>query len=128
MDALRPRSADSWTPAIDVIETDDDVLVVVDLPGVEPDGVDVSLAGNMLTLQGDRPVSDHPEAATVHARERAQGRFNRSIPMPVPINPDGVSAESNCGVLQIRLPKAEHAKAQKIQVATPRKAATSGGE
>ena len=119
IEAIRPRdTAAHWIPAIDVVESADEILVVVDLPGTDPKSVDVSLAGNMLTLSGDKPAAPTEEEKTVHACERARGPFSRSIPMPVPVDPDAVSAESKGGVLQIRIAKAERAKARKIQVAT----------
>ena len=91
---------------------------VVDLPGVDPKSVDVSLAGNMLAVKGNKPPTPTEAEPTTHTAERAQGPFSRSIPMPSPVNPDAVSAESQEGVLRIRIGKSEKAKARKIPVET----------
>jgi len=103
-------------PPVDVIETPDNVLVVADLPGVDPNAVEITLAGNMLTLKGETPATATDEAQTIHVQQRASGPFSRSIPLPVPVNPDQVSAESKNGTLHIRMNKAESAQAHKIVV------------
>lgn len=104
------------TPSVDVVETGDDVIVLADLPGVDPAGLDVSLAGNMLTIKGTKPVTPIAEGHVVHANERAHGKFTRSVPLPAPVNPEIVSAEARDGVLRIRLAKSERAKSRQIQI------------
>lgn len=106
----------SAVPSIDVVETGDDVVILADLPGVDPAGLDVSLAGNMLTIKGTKPVTPIAEGHVVHTNERAHGRFCRSIPLPVAVNPESVVAESRDGVLRIRLAKSERVKSRQIQI------------
>lgn len=119
IDAIRPRgTAGTWSPAADVVETADEVLVIIDLPGVEPEAVDLSLAGNMLTIRGEKPASSIAGEQVRHRCERLSGPFSRSIPMPAPVNPDAVTAETRQGVITIRLAKSERAKARKIEVKT----------
>ena len=110
------RGADRpWTPAVDLIETPTDVLVDVDLPGIDPVLVDVSLTGNMLTVQGPKRTHIPPQGGTVHVAERMQGPFQGvRFPMPTPVIADSVSAEMKNGVLQIRLMKSEKARSTKI--------------
>lgn len=103
-------------PAVDLVETLDEVHVTVDLPGVDPATIDLTLAGNMLTIQATVPARPDAEDADVHRRERATGEFKRSIPMPVAVNPDSVTAESHHGVLFVRLSKAEQLKKRSIKV------------
>src|SRR3954451_5175079 len=107
-----------WSPAVDVMETPTEVQVDVDLPGVEPGLVDVSLAGNMLTIQGPKKLSTGSETASVHLTERMHGPFHRCIPMPAPVVAEGVTAELKNGVLRLRLLKSERARAMKIPVRT----------
>lgn len=105
-----------WRPAVDVIETPESVRVLVNLPGVDPAAVDVTIAGNMLTIRGsaaDPMVTDND---VQHVRQRNTGAFERSIPMPVPVNADEVIAEARHGVLTIRLGKSERAKARQIAI------------
>ena len=117
--AIRPKGSEGrWKPAVDVVESDEEILVVADLPGVEPSSVDVSLAGNLLTISGDKPATESEEGQTVHTAERLHGSFSCSIPMPVAVNPDSVAAETSNGVLRIRLGKAERVKSHKIQINT----------
>jgi HSP20 family protein len=125
MEAIRPRGGETqWMPAIDVVESANEILVVVDLPGTDPNSVDLSLAGNMLTVSGHKPATPTEEEQAIHVGERMRGPFSRSIPMPAPVDPDTVSAESQNGVVQIRIGKVEQAKARKIHVATPQEAST----
>lgn len=121
--AIRPRGTGHWTPDVDVLESADAVLVVVDLPGVDPGSVDVSLAGNMLTISGEKSPVQLAELQTTHHCERHCGKFSRSIPMPAPVEAEDVSAQSRDGVLQVRLAKSERAKARRIQVG-----GSSGGD
>ncbi len=117
LDVVGLRGADRpWTPAVDLIETPTEVLVDVDLPGIDPVLVDVSLTGNMLTVQGPKRTHIPPPGGTVHVTERMQGPFQRAIPMPTPVIADSVSAEIKNGVLKIRLMKSEKARAMKITV------------
>jgi HSP20 family protein len=119
LDAIRPRGSDrGWMPFIDLLETPNEVLVLADLPGVDPKSVDITLTGNMLTLRGEKSSLGAEEGRVLHVRERTRGPFQRSIPMPAPVNPDDVTAEADHGVLRIRLAKADRAKARQIQVTT----------
>ena len=106
-------------PLVDVIETSDAVLVEVDLPGVDPQLVDVLLAGNMLTLRGKRPGRLAAEGETTHLTERGRGEFQRSIPMPAAVDSEQVSAHAENGVLHVRLAKTERALPRQIRVNAP---------
>jgi HSP20 family protein len=117
LDVVGLRGTDrQWAPAVDLVETPTEIHIDVDLPGVEPSLVDVSLAGNMLTIQGPKKLTLTPEGAVIHLVERMQGPFHRMIPMPAPVVPDSVSADLKNGVLRLRLLKSEKARAQKIPV------------
>ncbi len=117
LDVVGLRGADRpWTPAVDLMETPTEVLVDVDLPGIDPVLVDVSLMGNMLTVKGPKRTHIPPQGGSVHLSERMQGPFERAIPMPAPVIADSVSAELKNGVLKIRLMKSEKARAMKIVV------------
>ncbi|MFQ5733034.1 MAG: Hsp20/alpha crystallin family protein [Planctomycetaceae bacterium] len=118
LDALGLRGSRPWYPAIDVIETPDTVCVAINLPGVDADSVDVSIAGNMLTVKGEAPeiaIGDHD---TAHMRQRNAGPFERSIPMPVAVDSERVSAEAKLGVLTIRLAKSERTQTRQIPIRT----------
>jgi len=106
----------AWRPEVDVIESPEHVWVLVNVPGANPDDIHVSLAGNMLTVKGETietPLSDNDFG---HVMQRKRGAFERSIPMPVPVDPDHVSAEARYGVLRIQLGKSERAKSRQIKI------------
>jgi HSP20 family protein len=88
----------------------------LEIPGVNPDLVEVTLAGNMLTVRGEKPATQRDERGVCHVRERSAGKFTRSIPLPAAVNAEQVSAEAKDGVLTIRLTKAERARARHIRV------------
>ncbi len=120
LDAFGFRGMSSgFCPAIDVEETTEDVRVTIDVPGVDPMNIDLTLQGNMLTVKGMRPSHDLVSDADVHLSERAKGGFQRSIPMPAPVDADAVSAETKNGVLSITLPKTAQARPRTIHVSMP---------
>lgn len=106
----------TWHPAVDVVETTETVQVRVDVPGVNPDALDIVLVGNMLTVKGHRCLEEIAAEDIALRRERPVGAFSRSIPLPVAVNADKVSAESRNGVVTITLAKEESAKSRTIHV------------
>jgi HSP20 family protein len=107
-------------PGVNVWEDASNIYVEAELPGFSMDQVDVTMLGTDLTISGERPEAQAPQGAVFHRRERAAGRFSRSIHLGVPIDADKVNAALASGVLMITLPKAEAAKPRKIEV-KPRK-------
>lgn len=105
-------------PFVDVYETDDEVRVIVDLPGVSPDQVDLSLTGNMLTIRGNRPTGDQGDSAIKHVTERPQGEFERILPLPVDVEPEQVSAHAENGVLTVTLGKKQSCRPHSIPIQT----------
>lgn len=103
-------------PRIDVIETETSVEVTADIPGIEPEAVNISLAGNMLTIAGCHPKRAASEKDEVHRHERPEGRFSRSIPLPVSVEHDSVNAVARNGVLEITLEKPASEQPRKIQI------------
>lgn len=92
-------------PAIDVVELDTEIVVLVDLPGVAAENVYVSLVGNMLTIKATRQGLDVPETTRRHVFERITTQFERSIPLPASVDSDGVRAETRDGLLTVTLKK-----------------------
>ncbi len=116
MDAIGLRRTSC--PAVDVIEHPDRVHVAVDLPGVAADTIDVTIVGNMLTVQGTY-AAILTDGGVSHLSERPRGPFKRSIPLPASVNAEDIRAESRNGVLQISVGKVETAKPRKIPVTSP---------
>jgi HSP20 family protein len=108
--------ATGWKPSIDVAETDEALEVKIDLPGIKPEDVDVSVTDNRLTIQGERKEEKETKEKTVHCVERRYGSFYRSIALPAGTRADDVSAESDNGVITVTIPKTEQAKAKRVSV------------
>jgi HSP20 family protein len=105
-----------WTPALDVYEEGDHLLVRTELPGMKREDIDVSLHDGVLSISGERKNQETYENADVHRAERFLGRFQRSVSLPVAVAADRVKAQYKDGVLTITLPKTEEAKPKHIDV------------
>jgi HSP20 family protein len=103
-------------PAINVWANEDGLVVTAELPGMNPDDIDISVVNETLTLSGLRQPDELKEGDKYHRRERRQGKFNRTFQLPFAIETDKVSAVFENGVLHISLPRAEAEKPKKIAV------------
>ena len=108
--------AGAFSPAIDVEEDQDGFTLHVEIPGVEPGSVDVSLEENVLSISGERRFYDEKDADGFRRIERAFGRFHRSIRLPDRVDADRVEAKYREGILTIAVPKAEESKPRRIQI------------
>lgn len=109
------RSSTGWTPAADVCETDDRFVVVVELPGVAREDVDVSATHDSLTIRGQRSGPGCEPAQYVRV-ERGHGHFARQFSFATPLDVTGVSADFLDGVLTVTLPKVAHARSRRVDV------------
>jgi len=105
----------AWSPAIDVFETAEEFLIYVELPGVDPASIDLSVTGNVLSLRGVKSAAALPEGHGP-VRERRFGAFHRQVALTNEVNFEAVQAEARHGVLQVRLPKQAAAKPRTIPV------------
>ena len=103
-------------PLMNVFRKGDDFIIIAELPGAKKSELDLQVKGRTLRLAGAKAVS-FPEKASVHRRERLSGRFDRTVTMPVEIDPDRVKAEYRDGILALFLPRAESDKPKSIRVA-----------
>jgi HSP20 family protein len=109
-------TATAWAPALDISERKDAYLVTVELPGVEADDLEITLEDGLLTIQGERHFAQDSSEQQFHRVERRYGAFRRSITLPAQVQAEQIEATFEDGVLQIVVPKAEEAKAKRIQV------------
>lgn len=105
-----------FSPAFDVSETDTEFLVKAELPGVDPKDVEVNLAGNILTVRGEKKEEHEEKAGSIHRVERSFGSFSRSFTIPSEVQDDKVKATYRDGILTLRLPKVESAKKKTITI------------
>ena len=103
-------------PSVDLAETDAEVEVKIDLPGVQADQIDVQLNGDMLTVSGSREEEKEEKNKTFHRVERRSGNFSQSVRLPCAVQEEGVTAKFNAGVLSVKLPKSDEAKTRRIPV------------
>jgi HSP20 family protein len=107
----------SWIPAADIYESDNELIVNLDLPGVDPKTVDLRVENNVLTIRGERKFQEKDNKENYHRVERLYGTFARSFALSTSVDPDKIRANYKAGVLSITLPKAEAAKPKRIQIA-----------
>ena len=102
---------------MDVIETADHYVLRADLPGLSDEDVNVQIEDNMLTVSGERKAEHETQQGGYYRLERAIGAFSRSLTLPDGVDPDGVQADFDRGVLEIRVPKPEQKKPRQVQIA-----------
>ena len=95
----------SWTPPFDMIETEEQLLLYGELPGVQKQQIEIQLVGLELVIKGERAVDVQTQGGAFYLSERFHGSFQRSFKLPVPIDESGIQTSLTNGVLEIRLPK-----------------------
>lgn len=103
-------------PAMNVWANEEGLVVTAELPGIDPETLDISVVDNTLTLKGNREPEKLEEGDVYHRREREYGKFTRTLQLPFAIEANAVEATYKKGVLQITLPRAEADKPKKIAV------------
>lgn len=107
-----------WVPAMDLAEHEDHFELTADLPGIEPDDVEIEVEDRVLTVRGERKHEQREEKAGMLRVERATGAFHRALTLPEGVNADEVSASFDKGVLTVRIPKPEERKPHRVQISS----------
>lgn len=115
-DTSEPFGLAEWSPALDISETDDAVLVHVELPGVDAKDLEISVAGDVLTIRGEKKDEKERTGHNYHRVERRYGAFTRTLTLPAAVDADQVTARTHAGVLEIRLPKKEDARPRRVEI------------
>jgi HSP20 family protein len=105
-----------WIPAMDLVETDGQYVLRADLPGLSDENVNIALEDNVLTISGERKAEHEQQQQGYYRLERASGSFSRSLTLPEGVDPDGVRAHFDRGVLEISIPKPEQKKPRQVQI------------
>jgi HSP20 family protein len=111
-------SAERILPSLDLAETDGNVEVRMDIPGMDAKDIDIQVNGNLLTISGERKEEREEKGKTFHRVERRVGSFSRTVTLPCPVKEEAVDAQYKNGILTVKLPKSEEAKSKKITVKT----------
>lgn len=106
----------AWQPAVDIFETDNEIIIKMELPEVNKDDVQVNLDDRTLTIRGERKLEFEDRRESYHRVERSYGQFARSFTVPPNIAREGLKAQYKDGILRVVLPKAEEAKPRQIEV------------
>jgi HSP20 family protein len=117
----------TWAPAVDIHENEQELVVKADLPGVEAKDLDIRVENNILTIRGERRFEKKVNEDSYLRVERAYGSFSRSFSLANTVNPDGIKADYQNGVLTLNVPKREEAKPKQIKVTVGTSAGTSAG-
>ncbi len=102
-------------PPINVFQQGDDILAIIELPGVQKDTLQIQAKENTVRVAGKKSIS-YPDGVSVHRRERTFGEFDRTLSLPVKLDPDRIKAEYRDGILALHLPRSERDKPRNIQV------------
>ncbi|HSE80860.1 MAG TPA: Hsp20/alpha crystallin family protein [Gaiellaceae bacterium] len=115
---LTPGNGQSsnWLPSVDVWETEDELVLSFDLPGIAEDDIAVELEDNVLTVSGERQRTSEHSSERFYRFERRYGTFSRSVTLPPGIKEDSIKADYKDGVLEVRIPKPEEQKPKRIKV------------
>jgi len=111
-----PRTSRPWSPAVDIVETEDALTLKADLPDVKIEDIDIRVENDTMTLRGSRKFEKDTSVKGYHRIERSYGDFVRSFALPNTVETDKVGAEYKNGVLTITLPKKEAAKPRQVKV------------
>jgi HSP20 family protein len=106
----------TWSPAVDIAESKDELVVSADLPGLNREDIKVNVENNVLTFSGERKQEKREEESNYHRLERSYGYFSRSFTLPATVKADRIKASYKDGVLCLTLPKIEEAKPRQIAV------------
>ncbi|GBD94922.1 18 kDa heat shock protein [bacterium BMS3Abin05] len=107
-----------WLPAVDISETEHDLIVTAELPGIKKDALKLSVQDNILTIKGEKKQEKETKDENYHRIERSYGAFQRTFSLPAIVDATKIKATFKDGVLKIRLPKKEEAKTKEIPIAT----------
>jgi HSP20 family protein len=105
-----------WIPAMDLVETEDHLILRGDLPGMTEDDINIEIKDNVLTVSGERKAESEEKGEGYHRVERSFGGFSRSLTLPQGIDPEKVEAGFDKGVLEVRIPKPAEAKPTRVQI------------
>ena len=105
-----------WLPAMDLVESKEQYVLRADLPGLSDGDVNIQLEDNVLTISGERKTEHEQQQEGFYRLERAFGGFSRSLTLPDGVDPEGIQAHFDRGVLEIRIPKPEQKKPKTVQI------------
>jgi HSP20 family protein len=116
---FRGEGSESWSsrlPQLDIAETDQHIEVAIDVPGIDPNEVDLRIQGDVLTVRGEYRQEEKEAGKTFHRVERRRGGFVRTVTLPMAVDEKGVKATYRDGVLTVTLPKPQDQRSRRIKI------------
>ena len=110
------RPANRWMPRVDVFDRDNDLMVRTEVPGVDPESIEITVDGGTLAIKGERTFQAEENTPEYHRKEIFEGSFERTILLPKGIDPEAVSATSKDGILEVSIPKRPEVLPRKVAV------------
>ena len=107
-----------WSPSLNLAETADSLVAELEVPGISPEDINVSVTGEILVVEGEKRQEEDKEEKNYHLVERVYGRFNRSLRLPTVVDPDKVAARYKNGILLITMVKTKTVKSKQIEIKT----------
>src|SRR5246500_2393875 len=123
--ATQEHNLTTWAPAVDIFESEHELVVKADLPDVKPEELDIRVENNILTIRGERKFEKKVDEKNYLRVERSYGSFSRSFSLANTVNSEAIKADYKDGVLTLTIPKREEAKPKQIKVSVGPQAATA---
>ena len=111
-----PSATTTWSPSVDIFETEGEIVVKAELPGIDRKDITLNLEKNVLTVKGERRFEKETKEENYHRIERSYGAFSRAFSLPATVDEEKIKADYRDGILKIVLPKKEQAKAKQISI------------
>jgi HSP20 family protein len=109
----------AWAPSVDIYETENEVVLAAEIPGVDEKDVEIKVEDNNLTIRGERKFEKETKEENYHRIERSYGSFYRAFTLPSSVDPERIQAEQDNGVLKISMPKRQELKPRKVKILKP---------
>ena len=110
------RSGSAWTPALDVSENENEIIIALEIPGVDPKEMNISVSNNILNIRGEKKEENKDENKNFYYAERRFGSFQRTIELPNNVDADSISAKERSGVIEIAIKKIEPTQSRRVPV------------
>ena len=117
----RDMISNSWSPSVDIYESDKEIVLTAEVPGLSEKDIEIQIEENTLTIKGERKFEKETKEENYHRIERAYGQFCRTFSLPGHVNQDKIKAEHENGVLRILMPKKEEPKPKQVKIVTSSK-------
>lgn len=112
-------TAGTWAPSVDIFETENELVMTAEIPGIEEKDVEIKVEDNTLSIRGERKFEKETKEENYHRIERSHGSFYRAFTLPSSVDPERIQAEQENGVLKISMPKRQELKPRKVKILKP---------